>query len=351
MRLRLLQTTLALCSVMLATSCVNLGYYMQSARGQIELLNAREPIVDVLAKPETSPELKSKLEFVLKVREFASRELKLPDNASYRGYADVKREHVVWNVFAAPEFSLELRKWCFLVAGCVRYRGYFAQEDAEELGGELRAQGLDVFVAGIDAYSTLGWFDDPVLNTFVRRSENFLAGLIFHELAHQRIYIADDTTFNESFARAVEIEGVRRWLARNGTPEKLQAYEREVERQRQFVAMVTAARDKLKVIYAGESTDEDKRRAKRSAIDELVAEYVARKKTWDGYNGYDKWFAEPLNNAKLGSVAAYTEKVPAFVALLRAHGDDFGRFYAAVAAIGKLPEDRRERRLAELAAP
>lgn len=329
----------------LAASCTNLGYYMQSARGQIELLNAREPIVDVLARPETPPELKSKLEFVLKVREFASRELMLPDNGSYRGYADLKREHVVWNVFAAPEFSLELRRWCFMVAGCVGYRGYFSRDAAERLGDELRAERADVFVAGIDAYSTLGWFDDPVLNTFVRRPESLLAGLIFHELAHQRIYIDDDTTFNESFARAVEVEGVRRWLAQYGTPDDVRKYERTVERQQQFIAMIASARDKLRVIYAGDAPEDDRRRAKRAVFDGLLADYAARKSEWDGYDGYDKWFSGELNNAKLGSVSAYTEKVPAFVALLRASGGDFGKFFAAVEAIGKLPKAEREQRL------
>ncbi len=323
---------------------------MQSARGQLELLNARVPIADVIAKPDTPAELKAKLEFVLRVREFASRELHLPDNASYRGYSDLKREHVVWNVFATPELSLDLREWCFLVVGCVRYRGYFAQSDAELYGDRLRGEGNDVFVAGIDAYSTLGWFDDPVLNTFIRRSENFLAGLIFHELAHQRIYVKGDTTFNESFARTVEVEGVRRWLSAVGTPERQHVYEREVERQQQFIALITATRNELKAIYASATSDDDKRSAKRAAFEKLSQHYAERRKEWNGFDGYDKWFANSLNNAKLGSVGAYTEKVPAFEALLRNNNNDLEKFFTAVEQLGTLPLEERSARLADLAA-
>ncbi len=348
MRFRQFQFVCALAAVLLVTGCGNLGYYVQSARGQIDLLNAREPIKDILARGDTPPELRSKLEYVLRVRDFASRELRLPDNASYRGYADVKREFVVWNVFAAPEFSLELREWCFLVAGCVRYRGYFSEVDAEQLGTSLRTEGADVFVAGIDAYSTLGWFDDPVLNTFIRRSDNSLAGLIFHELAHQRLYISNDTTFNESFARTVEVEGVRRWLMQVGTPEQLQRYEQDVGRHDEFLEMVSATRERLDAIYSSSMKDDEKRRAKRSAFDALVTEYQHRKKDWNGFNGYDRWFSEPMNNAKLGSVAAYSEKVPAFQALLKMNGGDFEKFFSAAKEIGALSKSEREAKLEQL---
>lgn len=328
----------------LASGCGNLGYYTQSARGQLDLMSKREPIAAVIARAETPEPLRAKLEYVLRVRDFASRELKLPDNGSYRSYADLQREHVVWNVFAAAEFSLELREWCFLFAGCVRYRGYFSPDDANALAAELRAQGSDVYVAGIDAYSTLGWFDDPVLNTFVQRSDSELAGLLFHELAHQRVYIPNDTVFNESFARTVEIEGVRRWFAHIGKDGDVKFQKRE-ERQQQFYALVGSTRDELKKIYDSNQPDADKRAAKARVFDAMRARYAELKAGWNGYDGYDKWFARQLNNAQLGSVSAYTERVPAFTALFNANDGDFERFYRAVEELGELPDDARNARL------
>jgi predicted aminopeptidase len=337
-------------SVTLLPGCSTIAYYAQSARGQLDLLWKREPITELAQRPDTPPELKTKLTRVLEMRDFASRELRLPDNASYRSYADLNRQHVVWTVYATPEFSMELREWCFPIAGCVRYRGYFSQDAAEKFGARLREEGDDVFVGGVDAYSTLGWFDDPVLNTFVRRKDISLAGLIFHELAHQQLYVKNDTAFNESFARTVELEGVRRWLQAHGTPEQMEEFATSESRRRDFVALVETTRDALVAAYAGDAAREEKRARKAGIYDAMRAQYAQLKQRWGGYTGYDDWFNENLNNAKLASVVTYADHVPAFQALLRAHDGDFTAFYAAAREIGELSEQERRERLGRLAA-
>lgn len=339
---------LVLACVGLSSGCSNLGYYTQSIRGQLDLLWKREAITKVIERPDTPAELKDKLTRVLRLREFASKTLMLPDNGSYRGYADLQREHVVWTVYATPEFSLELRKWCFPFAGCVSYRGHFSPEAAEEFAGPLRAQGDDVYIGGVDAYSTLGWFDDPVLNTFIRRSESALAGLIFHELAHQQLYVKNDTTFNESFARTVELEGVRLWMQSHGTSAQFEDYMRNETRRDEFVAVINRARDRLSELYAAH-LDADAMRAQKQQRFELIkADYAELKQRWGGYSGYDAWFATQLNNAKLASVTTYADNVPAFQALLKQKNYDFAAFYAAAKELGELPEAERKLGLKQL---
>ena len=219
---------------LLAAGCTSLGYYLQSVGGQLMLLQSRQEISQLLADPATPDPLKKRLEAALKIRDFACAELKLPDNRSYRSYADLRRPYVVWNVFATKEFSIKPERWCFFIAGCVGYRGYFSKEGADNFAQEMRARGDDVFVAGVPAYSTLGWFDDPVLNTFVNYSDYELARLIFHELAHQVMYVQNDTEFNESFAVAVETDGIRRWLARFGDDKMRAAFEASQDRRSQI---------------------------------------------------------------------------------------------------------------------
>ncbi|MBI3773939.1 MAG: aminopeptidase [Gammaproteobacteria bacterium] len=321
--------------------CSNLGYYTQSIRGQFDLLWKREAISDLIQHPGTPANLKDKLTRVLQLREFASQTLLLPENGSYRSYADLHREHVVWTVYATPEFSLELRTWCFPFAGCVSYRGHFSPEAAEEFAAPLRAQGDDVYVGGVDAYSTLGWFDDPVLNTFIHRSEPALAGLIFHELAHQRLYVKNDTTFNESFARTVELEGVRLWLQSHGTPAQLDDYTRNETRRDEFVAVINRARDQLRTLYAADLAAELKRTQKQLLFEQIKTGYAQLKQRWGGYAGYDAWFATQLNNAKLASVTTYADDVPAFQALLKQKHYDFAAFYAAAKTLGDLAENER----------
>jgi predicted aminopeptidase len=336
-------------AVVAAAGCTTLSYYGQAIGGHLEVMHRAEPIPERIADPATGPELRAKLERVLAIREFASRELALPDNGSYRKYADIGRPFVVWNVFAAPEFSVEPRQSCFPVAGCVGYRGYYAQAAAESFGAGLRTEGFDVFVYGVAAYSTLGWFDDPVLNTFIRYPDADLARLVFHELAHQVVYVKGDTTFNESFAVAVEEEGLRRWLAKHSTPAEREAYAASRVRRAEFVKLVLRYRERAAQLYREPLSDEAKRAAKAQLFAELGADYGELKaKQWGGFPGYDRFFAG-VNNAHLASVAAYEELVPAFRALLAREAGDLPRFYAAVKELAGLPNPDRDRALAALA--
>ena len=325
--------------------CSNVGYYYQAVEGQMQIWHRSRPIAQVIKDKSTTPQVRERLALVLRMRDFASGELALPDNGSYRKYADLERPFVVWNVFAAGELSVAPKEWCFPIAGCVGYRGYFSQASAEQFGAELRRQGLDVFVAGIPAYSTLGWFDDPVLNTVVRYSEAELARLIFHELAHQVVYVRGDTMFNESFAVAVEMEGVDRWLARNGDDAKRAAFDTYEQRKDGFIELVLKYRDRLGVIYTSAATDAQKRAKKAETFTAMRAEYQTLKSAWGGYAGYDRFFSEELNNAHLVPVATYSKLVPGFRRMLAENGGNFPRFYAAVKALGKLPKEQREAKL------
>lgn len=327
--------------------CANLGYYWQSVGGQMEIWKKEQPIAMLLADPTLSPDLKHRLENVLRMREFASRELKLPDNGSYRKYADLKRSYVLWNVFVAPEFSVKPKEWCFVIAGCVNYRGYFSESVAQVFANNLRREGDDVFVAGIPAYSTLGWFDDPVLNTFIYFPETEVARLIFHELAHQAVYVKDDSMFNESFAGTVEEEGVSRWLVENGSVEQRAAFDAAQQRKRDFVQLVLKYRSRLDGLYRSAISDAEKRESKRQIFSGLRQEYTQLKAAWGGFSGYDRWFAQDMNNAHLASVAAYTQLVPAFNRLLAGQDGNLARFYQEVKEIAKLPKAERLARLEE----
>jgi predicted aminopeptidase len=264
----------ALASVVLfAAGCSGLGYYYQAARGQFALSHDARPLPVVLSDPATSPDLRARLETARAIRDYASTELKLPDNDSYRKYADLKRPFVVWNVFAAPEFSIRAREWCFPVAGCVGYKGWFDQQSAESFADTTRHEGYDVFVYGVPAYSTLGWFDDPLLNTFIHYPRTELARLIFHELAHQVAYADGDSTFNESFATAVELEGVRRWLSRNGSEAERAEFEAMQVRKRDFVDLVERTRARLNAVYTSKLDLASMRSAKAAEFARMRSEY------------------------------------------------------------------------------
>jgi predicted aminopeptidase len=341
----------ALLATALLAGCSPLGYYWQSVGGQLDIWGRERPIAAVLADPQAPQALKQRLEAVLRIREFASRELGLPDNASYRRYADLERPFVVWNVFAAPEFSLEPLRWCFAFAGCVNYRGYFSKAAAERFAARLAAQGHDVFVGGVPAYSTLGWFADPVLSTFVHYPEAELARLIFHELAHQVVYVRDDTAFNESFAVAVEAEGVRRWLERHGDGDTRAAFERAQRRRRDFAALVEDYRARLDALYRSRLAPEAMRARKAALLDAMRADYEALRRGWNGHAGYDRWFAGGPNNAHFASFAVYTGWLPAFEALLAEQGRDLPRFYERVKALARLERGPRDAALSALAPP
>ena len=324
-------------------------YYWQSMVGHLSLMSRARPIDDVLGDPATDARLKDRLGRVQSIRRFASDELGLPDNESYTRYADLERPFVVWNVFATPELSMKLQQWCFPVAGCVSYRGYYDKDEADRFAARMRELGLDVQVGGVPAYSTLGWFADPVLSTFIQYPEGELARLVFHELAHQVVYVKGDTTFNESFATAVEEVGVERWLAAQGNPDLERAYRAHVERRRAFVSLLRRHRQSLELLYAQPIPDEDKRRGKQAVFEALQADYQELRASWGGFAGFDRWFAQPLTNAHLASVGTYTDLLPAFRALLREQAGDLPMFYRATRELAALPRAERAERLARLA--
>jgi len=323
------------------SACANLSYYAQAVNGHFKVIHHSRPISTVIANPAVDPKLKQTLSKVMQMREFASRELKLPDNLSYTSYADLERPFVVWNVFASPELSLKLKKWCFVRVGCVNYRGFFSQAKAERYAEELRQEGYDVHVGGIRAYSTLGWFSDPVLNTFIGYSEMDLARLIFHELAHQVVYVPDDTAFNESFATAVEHEGVRRWFASNGTAFEQAALSIRQEREAIFTDLIFRHRKKLHELFDSNVSDSEKRIRKAQIFDELRAEFLYLKAEKSELANYDRWFGQTLNNALLATVSIYTQLLPAFKGILKQQGQDMQHFFDAVIRISKLPKHER----------
>ena len=319
--------------------CSTLAFYGQAIGGQWQVLRARRPITQIQNDPATSPSLRETLRIATSARSFASRELGLPANASYTTYADLAREYVVWNVFAAPPLSFELRQSCFLIAGCVSYRGFFSESAATAYAASLRAQGDDVFVGGIAAYSTLGWFDDPVLNTMLRWSTPELVKTLFHELAHQLIYITDDSGFNESFATTVADYGYARWQAADPIGRATAA---EPSHERELIALLQATRAKLQRVYASADSAAEKLKLKATRFAELSHDYTVLKAHWHGDTRYDQWINTDLNNAKLASVATYYDLVPGFTALLAQHGAHLNGFYAAVRALARLDATTRE---------
>ncbi len=334
--------------LLIFSGCAQVGYYAQSVQGQLDVWRRARAIDTVIADPVTTDALRTRLALALKIREFASRELALPDNGSYRRYADVQRPFVLWNVFAAPEFSVTPMQWCFAFAGCVNYRGYFSKEDADRYAGDAAAQGHDVHVGGVPAYSTLGWFDDPVLNTFVNYPEVELARLIFHELSHQVVYVKDDTVFNESFATAVELEGVRRWIERHGGASDRQTFEQRSRYRAGFRELIVRYRERLNTLYASAAAPDEKRSRKARLFGEMKHDYEKLKAEWGGFAGYDRWFAQPPNNALLASVSLYTQQVPAFTALLEKHNRDLPRFFDEVKRLSLLGKHEREAALGKL---
>lgn len=327
--------------------CASPAYYLQAFNGQMELLRLARPIAEVQDDAAVPQAVKAKLAAAARIRDFASRELALPDNGSYRKYADIGRPFVVWNVFAAEEFSIRPKEWCYPVAGCANYRGYFARADAEAYAAHLRGQGFEVFVGGVPAYSTLGWFDDPLLSTYIHYPTTGLARIVFHELAHQVLYVRDDTEFNESFAVAVEQEGLRRWLAQENDPAQQAAFLQAQRRRADFQGLVLGARQRLEALYASALAPDDKRREKARILAGLGGDYAALKAgPWQEFAGYDRWFGQEINNATLASVGLYQQLVPAFEALLARDNRDLPRFYAAVKQLAALPKEARREQLA-----
>jgi len=339
------------------SACADTRYYAQSVGGHLKLMAAARPVENWLADPQTPEPLRQRLGLAQSLRHFSVTELHLPDNASYRRFADLQRRYVVWNVVAAPVLSLELKEWCFPVAGCVGYRGYFDEADAQALASELRGQGLEATVYGVPAYSTLGWMNwlggDPLLNTFVNLPDGELARLMFHELAHQVLYVAGDTTFNESFATAVEHLGGDAWLANQATPQARQVFAVYDQRRQQFRALTRRTRERLTQIYKenGPLAQDSKGliAMKNEVFQDFRARYRILKQSWGGYAGYDAWVAE-ANNASFGAQAAYDDLEPAFEALFVREGRDWPRFFAAVKQLASRPQAERLAQLQALGA-
>jgi predicted aminopeptidase len=331
-------------------TCLGLGgcgslYVAQAAKGQLQILTAREPIKRVLADPKADPALKQRLEVVRAAREFASRELALPNNKSYTSYADLKRDFVVWSVVATPEFSVEPREWCFPIVGCVAYRGYFHQASAEKFADRLRAEGFDTIVGGVPAYSTLGKFNDPILNTMMTYGDDELASIMFHELSHQLVYIPDDSSFNEAFAVTVEQEGLGRWLKFRGREAELSKYLKRRARQAEGVALVGRFRHELTLLYGTALAPELMRGRKAEVFARLVKELRALDERYGTQSGLASELDGKPNNARLASLATYYECVPGFEKLLADEQHDLPRFYAAARALAKLSREERRARL------
>ena len=334
--------------VLTSTGCAQLSYYAQATQGQLGLVASAKPIDQWLADPNVSDQLKQRLTRTQQIRKFAVQELDLPDNGSYTKYAELNRPYVVWNVIATPELSMKPVQWCFPIAGCVDYRGYYRKEDAQRFANDLRSQGYEVRVSGVPAYSTLGWFDDPVLSTFIAYPEAEVARMLFHELAHQVAYAPGDTPFNESFATTVESIGVEQWLDKHGNPDSRERYREFRQRKRDFIDLLTQHRLRLEEVFASDITEDEKRNQKALVITSLKQAYhQIRDEKWGGYSGYDQWFNEPITNAHFVLVATYEELVPAFQAL-HAKSGSLKKFYANVQAKAKQDKARRREQLALL---
>ena len=326
----------------LLSGCADIGYYWNNARGHLAVMDKRIDIEDLLADDGIDPELHERLVLVREIRRFSIDRLGLPENGSYLSYVELERPYVLQNLFAAPEFSTRLQRWCYLVIGCASYRGYYDEQRLLDYVDKLKAEGLEIYISHVPAYSTLGWFDDPVLSSFVYWPDYRLAGLIFHELTHQQVYIDDDTTFNESLASAVQQVGTELWLQSRDDAEELGRLSRWLAYRGEVIALIESTREQLAGIYRRDIPD-DRKRALKSAAFAAAREahtLVAEKHGTSG--GFTAWFADELNNAKIGSVAAYNDAVPAFVNMIRAHEADFAAFFDYAAAIGRLDKQRRD---------
>ena len=344
-----------------ACGCQTVGYYGQAVRGQYELWSRQKPIESLLKSSATPVELKNRLSLILSLRDFAEKHLHLPANGHYLAYADLERRFVVWNVYAAPEFSLTPKSWWYPVVGSLDYRGYFSEQKARDYAHALEQQGFDIYVGGVTAYSTLGWFHDPVLNTFIHDAEADLAELLFHELAHQRVFIPGDTEFNEAFATAVAEEGARRWMESRNDAAALEDYRIRTRRTEQFVELVADARQKLSLLYTNHSDvafgppadktikDSLLRAQKQEMLQGLREGYEQLKKEWSGSKDYDEWFHRSLNNAQLNTVDTYYRLVPAFKRAFSSNGENWESFYGSIQSLKKLEKSERRAALEKLA--
>ena len=334
-----------ICISMLVSACNSLSYYGQAISGHIDLVARERPIDDLLNDQKTSDALKQKLSLALEARAFATDQLALPDNDSYKQYADLERPYAVWNVIATPRYAIETQKWCFMVVGCLSYRGYFNKQDAQTLANQLREDGMDVIVSGAAAYSTLGWMDDPLLNTLVQRSDGAMVGIIFHELAHQVVYVKGDSAFNEAFASAVEDEGLRRWYTLHDNTQAYQQYRDKKAQQQMIYQQLQSTRTQLDAVYHQNIPDEEKQRQKEQIFAELKIWYQDWRKNHD-YAGFDGWMGKELNNAHLALIATYQQLVPDFLLALQSVDGDMKKFFELINTMVDLDNAQRRLQLA-----
>lgn len=341
---------LCLFSSLALSGCSNVSYYLQSADGHLDILAARQSVDKLADDPSQPATLRAQMLLARDIRQFASDQLALPDNKSYKSYVDLGRDYVTLAIFAAPEFSFTPKVWCFPVFGCVPYRAHFSIEAARSERDALALQGYDVYVSGVTAYSTLGWSSDPLLNTMFRDDESHLAGVVFHELAHQKLYFRNDSAFNEAFAVAVERTGIEKWHRENENSAGLRRYHQSVSRMADFLNLIGETRRVLDGVYSGTGDQAQKRKAKERAIKRLQANYQhMREKRWGGYDGYDSWFEGPINNAKIAATAVYSDLVPDFLRLFGKCDADYPRFYRAVALLGSVDKAQRATALRDAA--
>jgi predicted aminopeptidase len=334
---------LALFLALASLNCQSIQYYAQAIDGQMDILRDRQPISELLDDPDIPAKLQKELLFILSVRNFAEKNLQLPVKNHYLSYVELDRPCVVWNVFATPEFSLTPKTWCFPIVGCVTYRGYFSEQNAYRFGDSLKQKGFDVYIGGAIAYSTLGWFDDPVLSTFLNLSEPDTAALIFHELAHSVLYVSDDTAFNESFATAVEQEGLRRWQVALNDPEGYAEWMGKQQLHQSFTSLVLKYRTRLQDLYAGNLPENEKRNRKAALFQQMRFEFAQMKSERVNLAAYDYWFKDPLNNARLISVSTYNDWVPAFNQILSETGGNLNQFYQKCRLLAKKDPVERNR--------
>ena len=332
--------------LVICSGCSSITYYSQSIAGQTEIWMRQKPIDDLLAEPDLDPQLKNRLELVKAIRQFSITELGLPDNESYLKYADLQRRFVVWTIYATPRYSLTPQTWCYLVVGCLRYKGFFNEKTAMNEVVKLRKQGLDVYMGGVTAYSTLGWFSDPVLNTMFNWSDIELTKVIFHELAHQLLYIKNDTVFNESFAETVAIIGIRKWLEQQNNEELRIKFEKHRAIQQLFNKLVFKYKGKLQKLYQSDLTETVMEKEKSEIFMALQNEYDQEKINWQSIT-YDSWFENNLNNAKLASVLTYYEYVGDMLAIYEKSARQIDRFFVIMKQLSRCEQSNRIRLIKE----
>ncbi len=327
----------------LCSGCSSIDYYSHLIGGHLEIHSNTKPVDSILNNTNTSDKLAHKLKLIVEAKKFAEANLDLPQTDSYTQYADLGRDYVMWSVTATPKLSLSPYQSCFIIVGCMSYRTFFAKENAIQFAQDLQQQGYDTYIGEVAAFSSLGWFDDPVLNTMLSWSDTRLAGLIFHELTHQKIYVNDDTAFNESIAVTVELEGIKKWLKSKDEDKKLHMFLKQQQRRKQFLDLVLTTREKLKKTYQSNLTDSEKSAIKQQTFNQLLEDYEKLKQSWDGYSGYDRWFNNDLNNAKLALLSTYTKYVPTLTKLLHEKNGDFEAFFEAISKLAIKKKGEREK--------